>query len=266
MQQVPKQRWGRARRRQIAELREGRVLHLEGGSAGCPRAPGVPTRSPWGLAQGGPRQTAGSHATLGTAPPAPSGPDRRRSTPRASLRGRLGPALPLTARSPTAGPNGGGLTLGGSRRQRTARRGSAHPGAARAGKGRHTEPAESYVTGRRRSRDGGGGPRHFRLPCRARGSGRKPIGRRAPWAPPPDAADAAILGEGRPAASPGRGGACSRAAAGARRGSTLPSWVCVGAGGALLGGGLGLMGRPERRPHRRGGPETRLAHGRPVLG
>lgn len=119
MQQVPKQRWGRARRRQIAELREGRVLHLEGGSAGCPRAPGVPTRSPWGLAQGGPRQTAGSHATLGTAPPAPRGPDRRRSTPRASLRGRLGPALPLTARSPTAGPNGGGLTLGGSRRQRT---------------------------------------------------------------------------------------------------------------------------------------------------
>lgn len=67
------------------------------------------------------------------------------------------------------------------------------------------EPETSYVTGRGRSRDGGGGPRHFRLPRRAGGAGRKPIGHRPPRGTPPTLPDAAaaILRAGRPPLRPG---------------------------------------------------------------
>lgn len=66
------------------------------------------------------------------------------------------------------------------------------------------EPATSYVTGRGRSRDGGDGPRNFRLPRQPAAQAGSPLATGAHVGLRLPDADAAILGAGRPSAKPGR--------------------------------------------------------------
>lgn len=118
--------------------------------------------------------------------PAPLGPP-----PPPARSGPGGSPLPHDP-SPTTGRSRGNLTSDGSRRQRTPSWGSKHPGVAGCREVGPLEPETNYVTGRGRSRDGGGGgPRHFRLPRRAGGASRKPIGHRPPRGTPPSLPDAA---------------------------------------------------------------------------
>ena len=146
-------------------------------------------------------------------------------------------------------------------------------GSQRARKWGRAQPSTSYVTGRGRSLDGGGCPRHFRLPLPAGGAGPKSIGHRRPRGAPPLDADAAILGAGSRARNRtqerlgcrrwGWGRASGGASASGWRGSesqrkvrdpsgpgrtlNCPSLAGVDAGGAvrLVAGRLGFFGRAQ---------------------